>query len=1072
MPTESEQAKIERVDQAVAMVREKVDAAERATLEAFVGRCYGHADPDDVAERSAADLYGGALSLWNLARRRVPGEPRIRVLNPSAAEHGWHCAHTVVEIVNDDMPFLVDSATMEVNRQGLALHWIFHPVVQVTRAPEGGGGELALTGLAFDDAADGPRESMMHLEVDRVTEPARIDALVAGLARVLADVRAAVEDWKAMLARLETAAAQIDRSPPGVAPAEATEAAAFLRWLAHDHFTLIGYRCHDLVVRDGEDALALVPQSGLGVLREEGGDVSSSFAALPKGARGYARHKDILILTKSNSHSTVHRPGYLDYVGVKRYDASGEVCGEHRFLGLYTHIAYRASPADIPVLRRKLDYVRARAGLAAGGHADKSLANIVDDFPRDELLRLDADELFDIVMGILRLGERQRFRLFVNRDRFERFVCCIIYAPRDRYGTDLRQKWEAMLTQAFAGSSSSFSVNLTESTLVRVQITVRTTAGQIPDVDVRALERRLEAIGRRWDDELEAALIADLGEERANRLLRQFGNGFPAGYREEVPSRIAVADVEMAARMLADGELRMHLYQPLEVGPQSLRFKLFRADTPLAISDSLPILERMGVRVLEERPYRVVTRAGTSVWIHDFGLHATAGSVDVAAVAAPFEEAFARAVAGTMESDGFNRLVLAANLAADRITILRAIAKYLRQTGFPLSQAFIEHTLAANPALARLLVELFEQRFDPAVADDARAGATIAAIEDALARVENLSEDRVLRQYVATIRAIVRTNHWRRDPEGARRPYLSFKIRSADVPGLPEPKPLFEIFVYSPRFEGIHLRGGRIARGGLRWSDRPEDFRTEVLGLMKAQVVKNTVIVPGGSKGGFVLKRAPAASEREAFLAEGVACYKHYLCGLLDVSDNIVGDRVVPPPDVRRQDPDDPYLVVAADKGTATFSDHANGVSRDYGFWLGDASRLRRLGRLRPQGDGHHRARRLGVGEAAFSRDRHRHAGHTLLGRGHRRHVGGRVRQRHAAVAVHPARFRLRPSAHLHRSRSRSGGEPRRARAAVPTSTLVVGRLRRVADLAGRGCLPAQRQIGAAVAPRPARGSA
>ena len=938
MPTRNEEIKNERLEQIVAMVREKVTAADQPALEAFVHRCYEPADPDDFVLREAADLYGGALSLWNLARRRVPGRPRIRVLNPTVGEHGWQSPHTIVELVNDDMPFLVDSVTMEVNRHGLALHWIFHPVVRVSRAPAGNGpGELVLTGSTAGEA-EGAGVSMMHVEVDRIGEPAAIRALADDLARVLGDVRVAVEDWKPMKARAEAIAAELDRPPPCLAPADVAEAKAFLRWLCADHFTLLGYRCHDLVVQDGEDALTFVPGSGLGVLRETGSSVSESFAALPRSVRAYARQKDLLLITKSNSQSTVHRPGYLDYVGVKRYDERGEVRGEHRFLGLYTHMAYRATPPDIPVLRRTLDKVRERARIVKGGHVDRSIVNILDNYPRDELLRLDEQGLYDVVLGIMRLGERQRFRLIVNRDRFERFVSCLIFAPRDRYNTELRQKWEALLMQAFAGTSAEFDVSFTASVLVRVLMIVRTTPGEvIPDFDVRALEQRLEAATRRWEDDLRTALAAHLGEARANPLWQRFAKGIPAAYREDVPPRNAVADLEMAARTLADDTLGMHLYQPLEATARALRFKLFHRGTPIAISDSLPMLERMGLRVLAERPYRIASSGGEPVWIHDISLLADGAGVELGVVADMFEDAFGRVFDGAVESDGFNRLVLAARLSADQITVLRAYAKYLRQTGFPLSQAFIEQTFAVNPALARMVVELFELRFDPAGSVEATERSRVAAIEAALENVDNLNEDRVLRQYLALLQATVRTNYWRRDKSGARRPTLSFKIDSAKVPGLPEPRPLFEIFVYSPRFEGIHLRGGRIARGGLRWSDRPEDFRTEVLGLVKAQMVKNTVIVPVGSKGGFVLKRAPSPADREAYLAEGVACYRQYLCGLLDLTDNIVAGASVPPPLVRRHDPDDPYLVVAADKGTATFSDYANAVSAEYGFWMGDA---------------------------------------------------------------------------------------------------------------------------------------
>ena len=934
MAARTDKAHAERLDRILALAREKVPAEARGPVEAFIRAYYRQVDPEDLAARAPADLYGAALSHWNFARRRAPGQARVRVFNPSVQEHGWESTHTIVEVVNDDMPFLVSSATMEVNRHGLTLHLIVHPTMRVNRQ----GAEHALTGVLPDDSPAGLRESFMHIEVDRLTEPALMEALAADLERVLADVRTAVEDWKKMIAKVREVVADLERRPPPIGQMDLAEARAFLAWLADNHFTFLGYRCHDLIVKDGDDALAVVPGSGLGILREQPGDeIATSFSQLPPQVRAYARVKDLLVLTKSNSRSTVHRPGYLDYIGVKRYDDRGEVCGEHRFLGLYTHVAYHARPADIPLLRRKVTNVQTRAGFVPGGHAWKTLESILDTYPRDELFQIAEDELFDIALGILHLGERQRFRLFVRRDPFERFLTCLIYAPRENYTTDLRKKWQAILMRAFNGASSDFNAFLSESVLARIMITVRTTPGHIPAYDVRALEGELVAAARRWEDVLREALVAAAGEARGNELYRRFGTAFPAAYREDVAARNAIPDCEMLASTAAGGRLGMNLYKPLEAAPGHLRLKLFHTGGPVSLSDSLPMLERMGLRALEERPYRVTPEGGDAIWIHDFGLAAGDAEIDVDAVDAIFEEAFGRVFAGELESDDFNRLVLAARLSADEIVVLRAYAKYLRQTGFPLSQGFIEQTLAANPAIARMLVNLFKLRLDPEKGDDVGAAAQISAIEQALDRVANLNEDRVLRQVLALVLATTRTNYWRRDADGRQRTFLSFKFDPSQVPGLPEPKPMFEIFVYSTRFEGVHLRGGKVARGGLRWSDRPEDFRTEVLGLVKAQMVKNTVIVPVGSKGGFVLKRAPPAADREAYLKEGVACYKDYLRGLLDLTDNLVGGKVAPPREVRRLDADDPYLVVAADKGTATFSDYANEVSKEYGFWLGDA---------------------------------------------------------------------------------------------------------------------------------------
>ncbi|HEY3178122.1 MAG TPA: NAD-glutamate dehydrogenase, partial [Casimicrobiaceae bacterium] len=633
----------------------------------------------------------------------------------------------------------------------------------------------------------------------------------------------------------------------------------------------------------------------------------------------------------------VHRPGYLDYIGIKRFDAAGNVCGEHRFLGLYTSMAYSAKPADIPLLRRKTARVIAHAGFVQGGHAAKQLSNILDNYPRDELFQTNEDDLLRTVMGILHLGDRQRFRLFVRRDVFDRFIVCMIYAPRENYTTELRQKWQALLMQAFNGTSSDFNVHLSESPLAQVMITVRTTPGHIPHYDVRALEMLLIAAARRWEDDLKDALTEALGEARGNTLFRAFGAAFPAGYREDFPARAAVRDIEMMDGLTDAEPLGMSLYRPLEAPPGVMRFKLFHLGGPVPLSYSLPMLEHMGLEVIDERPHRIVPEGREPIWMHDLGMLApnVDTEVEIDALHRVFEDAFGRVFRGEVENDEFNRLVVVARLPAAEIVILRAYAKYLRQIGFALSQSFIEATLSTHADIAAMLIALFKLRFDPGAGAGmgAKAAEQVRTIEGALERVDNLSEDRVLRQYLALIMATLRTNFWTDHAKD----FLSFKFDPAKVPGLPEPKPMFEVFVYSTRFEGVHLRGGKVARGGLRWSDRLEDFRTEVLGLMKAQMVKNTVIVPVGSKGGFVLKRAPAPSDRDAYMKEGVACYQNYLRGLLDLTDNRVGDKIVPPPRVKRHDPDDPYLVVAADKGTATFSDYANGISAEYGFWLGDA---------------------------------------------------------------------------------------------------------------------------------------
>jgi glutamate dehydrogenase len=911
--------------------REQADLAE-----AFVRLYYAGVDPEELAARAPEDLAGAAASHLAFGRRYAGGAPKVRVYNPRSEEHGWQCGHTVVEIVNDDMPFLVDSVAMEANRQGLTVHLVIHPVLRATRDAQG-----ALVAAAAPGAGAGGRhESFMHLELDRQTDPGRLKSLQDGIVRVLADVRAAVEDWKPMQERLRAVIAELASAPPPLPRDEVDEARAFLEWLLEHHFTLIGCRDYDLVVREQEDALRIVSGSGLGILRERAGTtVSSSFATLPPETRARARVPELLVLSKANSRSTVHRPGYLDYVGVKRIDAHGQVTGERRFLGLYTHTAYSQSPAEIPVLRRKIARVVERAGLLPSGHSGKALASILENYPRDELLQIEAGELYAHAMAILQLGERQRIRLLLRRDAYGRFVSCLVFVPRDKYNTELRQRFQKILLGALSGVSSEFTVSLSESALARILIVVRVRQGAAaPALDARALEAKLAAAARRWEDELHESLVERVGEERANRLFATYGAAFPAGYREDTPVRSALVDLETIDALGEAQPLGMNLYRPLDAEPGTLRFKLYRRGAPIALSDSLPMLENLGVRVLDERPYEIEPADGTRLWITDFGLALAADAEPAMERVRPlFHDAFEAMWSGRIESDGLNRLVLGAELSAREVAILRAYSRYLRQAAFTFSQSYIQQTLVAHPDVARMLVELFAARFDPAKASKEAEEALAEGIGQRLDEVPSLDEDRTLRRLLALVQATLRTNCFQPGSDGKPKPYIAFKLDPRRIPELPEPRPMFEIFVYSPRVEGVHLRGGRVARGGIRWSDRMEDFRTEVLGLMKAQMVKNVVIVPVGSKGGFVVKRPPAGGDREALAREGVECYRTFLRGLLDLTDNLVGGRSVPPPSVVRHDGDDPYLVVAADKGTATFSDIANGIAKEYGFWLGDA---------------------------------------------------------------------------------------------------------------------------------------
>ena len=935
MKKKDEHARQELIESVVRQIRERLPAGTAAKVEIFARQYYANVAPEDLCERSADDLYGAALCHFKFVTHR--GEPtKLRAYNPRIEEHGWQSTHTIVEFIQDDMPFLVDSITLEVNRQGLTPHLIIHPVIRCSRDNSG-----RLVEIAADRRnGEGQFESLIHLEVDRRTEPADLEALETGLQRVLDDVRAAVIDWRKMQHALLEAVADIEQSPPPPEAGDTAEDIAFLQWAATNHFIFLGFREYRLLLQDDGYQLTAVPGSGLGILASEPDGPSAGFASLPAEIRARARHPRLLVLTKSNTRSIVHRPGHLDYIGIKRYDAAGEVIGERRFLGLYTSSAYHAMPLDIPLLRRKVGAVLARAGFLPKSHSAKALLTILQQYPRDELFQIEADELYDVAMGILRLGERQRTRLFVRRDPFGRFFSCLIYTPREHYDTELRKRFQSILMEAFHGQGSEFEVNLAESALARVLIVVRTQVGSWPEYDIDDLEERLVQAARRWQDDLHAALLESAGEERGNMLFARYGNAFPAGYREEHAVREAVQDIGLMESLTDASHLALSLYLPLEAPPGHLRFKILHKGDAVPLTTSLPMLEHMGVRVMEDRPYEIELAGDKPVWIHDFGMSAdTPGEIRIDRLRDLFQETFLRVWQGEVENDDFNRLVLRADLGWHEVSLLRAYSKYLQQVGVTFSQTYMQQALATYPKLAWQLVELFYARFDPSAGLDhaEREQAIARSIESGFDSVVNLDEDRILRCFLALIQATVRTNYFQHKPGGKHKGWLSFKFDPAKVPHLPQPKPLWEIFVYSPRVEAVHLRGGKVARGGLRWSDRMEDFRTEVLGLMKAQMVKNAVIVPVGSKGGFVMKNPPPGGDRDALLKEGIACYQIFLRGLLDITDNLVGGKVKAPPNVVRHDDDDPYLVVAADKGTASFSDYANAVSHEYGFWLGDA---------------------------------------------------------------------------------------------------------------------------------------
>ena len=940
------------------LIAQAVALADDPTEAALVQRFWRYAPDEDLIGLTPEEMLAAARDHRELAGQRLPGELKLRIVDPDESR-----SHTAIEIVTDDMPFLVDSVTALLNQAHLDVHLLVHPLVVVRREPMGRLADV-VPEAEPDDAAPGDLvESWMHIRIDPVRDAAARDQLTRDLQRILTDVREAVEDWQKMRQRAlaladELAAARTSEARPPVPEKDITDSIELLRWLADDHFTFLGYREYRLVDTTGPDGqpqkqLEAVLGTGLGILRRDRTEPRTLSSMSPE-AYDKVMEKRLLIITKANSRATVHRSAYLDYIGFKVFNEAGEVVGEKRFLGLFGGAAYRTSVRELPVVRRKVAEVLERSGLSPRSHSGKDLLQILETYPRDELFQIRTDDLYRAVIGVLRMAGRRQLRVFLRRDDYGRFISCLVYLPRDRFNTQNRLRMQEILLRELNGVGVDYTTRVTESVLAQVHFTVRTDPANPPrEVDADRLAELLADATRLWTDDFRLMLERKVGDEQAKRLFARYVDAFPEGYKDRNTPYEAVKDLAKLELLEEPGQLEMHLFRrrsPQAADQQSarseagvaeaadrqdVRFKVYRYGEPMLLSAVLPVLHSLGVQVTDEYPYEI-RRGDGLIYLYDFGLQLPDGARDVAEVRPNVENAFSAIWRGEAESDGFNELVLRAGLTWRQVVVLRAYAKYLRQAGTVYSQEYMESTFVAYPHLAGLLVSLFETRFSPSLEisseeRELQSKQLVDTINKQLDEVTSLDQDRILRSYLTLIQATLRTNFYQRTREGRPKSYVAFKLDPQAIPDLPEPRPKYEIFVYSPRFEGVHLRFGPIARGGLRWSDRREDFRTEILGLAKAQMVKNAVIVPVGAKGGFVLKQKPGDRD------EAVECYRQFISGMLDITDNIVGERVVPPSDVVRHDGDDPYLVVAADKGTATFSDIANEISKEYGFWLGDA---------------------------------------------------------------------------------------------------------------------------------------
>ncbi|NRA62301.1 MAG: NAD-glutamate dehydrogenase, partial [Psychrobium sp.] len=921
------------------MISDNVSDEISPLVNLFTKIIYGDISEDDIATRSDSDLYGAALSLWGTLNERKLYEQQVKVYNPVLSRHGWQPTKTIIEIVHDDMPFLVDSVNMALKRLSLSSHLFLHYPISVSR--DDSANITSIAGLK-NKVKQTEDVTIFLIEIDRIDSDEILKQVKNELVSVLEEVKLAVHDWKPMRKKLKSIIENLPKAQfPGKA-SEKQETLNFLQWIFEGNFTLLGYRSYDLDAIEGDIKLVPDADSSLGLMVKSSDTQPKLLSSLTDGARREATSERLMLLTKSNSICRVHRPTKTDYIGIKRFDKSGRVIGEDRFIGLYSSSIYNNSVFQIPYLGDKLNRITASSSFSKGSHDYKAMQHFLETYPRDELIQATEEELLATCISVLKHQERDAVKLIIREDSFGRFYSCVVYVSKDKYNTQLRERTQQVFARHFESDQDvEFTTYFSESNLARTHYIVQLKPNNRPEISVKAIENDLIEAARSWDDKLENALIAHHGETTAKSLSDKYNKAFSQSYKTDVLPGIAVVDIAKLESLDRKHNLGMIFYRPLELkkGSKQVRLKLFSLDEPLHLSDVLPMLENFGLRIVGERPYELSLEGGHSAWVLDFQmLHTGKNDFDINVVQNTFQNAFGQVWTNELEDDGFNKLLLASNMTGRQITILRAYAKYMRQIGSTFNQSYVEETMGRYPEIADYIVELFSVKFDPSLKFSQKKVDTVTnLIIDRLDLVANLDDDRIIRRYLDMVLATIRTNFYQKNAQGGDKSYISFKFRPELIPEMPRPLPKFEIFVYSPRVEGVHLRGGKIARGGLRWSDRREDFRTEVLGLVKAQQVKNTVIVPVGAKGGFVCKKLPTEGGREAFFSEGQECYKIFIRALLDITDNIVDGELVPPVDVVRHDEDDPYLVVAADKGTATFSDIANGISDEYNFWMGDA---------------------------------------------------------------------------------------------------------------------------------------
>ncbi len=915
----------------------------------FVKIFYAENQICDFDNYSPEDLFNAAKLSFEFFSKKKSNEPKIRIYNPDAKKDGFDSFFTFLDIVNDDMPFLVDSTVSYLDKHGIRVKNIIHPIYSVVRK----NGEFE----KISSEKSSKQESIIQLHLDKITSESDMKMLQENIGKILANVALVVEDWKSMIDLGNKALAQLDGAKKFTKnDKDLAEIKDFISWMIDGNFILLGAKEFDIKeVKNGQYCLQEVANSACGVFRSKHDDfrpevVNSSSEEVCDSVK----NPYVIEILKSRYRSRIHRVANAERIRVQKISADGKVVGEFRFIGLFTSSAYHSSISEIPLVRNKAAKVISDSGYIKGSYNYKELVSVLESYPRDELFQISEEDLLKNSTGIVAICGRSQVRFFAREDKFKRFVSCLIFTPRDRSNSDMREKIKEYLAEIYQGEIADSFVQITTSNLIRFHVIVRTNKG-IPQVNESKVEREITKMTKIWSDDLLEAVKAKFGDEKYVSLFARYKNSFSVSYINRFDPKRAVIDISRIEDCLEKNSAIFNLYKSSELlAPDVTELKIYSPEKEIILSQVMPILESFGFNVIQEHTYTVnieedgKNRSRRKVWIHYFHLNLSkSGTVFSEKVKANFEKTVSLIWQGETQVGFLNKLVVAADLYWKQIYMLRAYTKYLYQTGFRFNQEYISDVMVRHHDLTKLLIALFENKFDPSLKISAterkqKIEEISEQIKAGLNQIKDVTDDAVIRRFFGAISATLRTNYYQhgKNGQGANcdfKGYMSFKFDCKKVPELPLPLPHAEIFVFSPRVEAIHLRGGKVARGGLRWSDRQEDFRTEVLGLMKAQMTKNAVIVPVGSKGGFILKRDISGFNRDEIQKEGIECYKTFLRGLLDITDNVVNGKIEHPQNVIMHDEADPYLVVAADKGTATFSDIANSISAEYNFWLGDA---------------------------------------------------------------------------------------------------------------------------------------